>query len=145
MLGFSMIADSITLYVQDIDSAVLSKAAFNKIVKRAGRAKKKGANTFYYTIGTAKTTQLPDSLFDKIILISTFHEFTFMDEMMTDIYKKLKPNGKLYILESHCLSHKNYTADETIVMMKKYNFNLVKKDGKNINNSTGLFRMIYKK
>jgi ubiquinone/menaquinone biosynthesis C-methylase UbiE len=98
-------------------------------------------------IGTEKSSNLPDATFDKLFLSATFHEFTFMDEMIADISRKLKKNGKLYILESTCLNkaHKNYTADETTAIMKKHNFRLVKKDGKDLNGATGLYRMVYAK
>lgn len=145
MFGFTIVADSVTFYVQDIDTNALSQKNFDKIVKHCKKLKKPLTNKFHRCIGTVTQTNLPDNTFDKILLISTFHEFTFMDEMMIDIYKKLKPTGQLYILEVHCLSHKNYTADETITMMKKYNFSLVKKDGKDINNSSGLYRTIFSK
>ncbi|MBI2969095.1 MAG: methyltransferase domain-containing protein [Bacteroidetes bacterium] len=147
MYGFTIVTDSVTFYVQDIDSIALSQTNFDKVVKHCKKLKKPLTNKFYRCIGTAKQTNLPDNSFDKILLIMTFHEFTFMDEMMTDIYKKLKPAGQLYILETHCFTstHKNYTANETIEMMKKYNFSLLKKDGKDINNSSGLYRTVFKK
>ncbi len=144
--GFSILTDSIIFYAQDIDSINLTQKKIDKIIKRCEKHKKTITNTFHICIGTEKSTNLPDTTFDKIVLISTFHEFTFVDEMMTDIYRKLKPSGKLYILETRCLSHNNYkTADETITMMKKYNFHLVKKDGKDINNSEGLYRVVFNK
>jgi ubiquinone/menaquinone biosynthesis C-methylase UbiE len=144
--GFSILADNTTFYMQDIDTTVLNQKQFEKVIKRCKKFKNPLTNKFYLCIGTEKSTNLPANSFDKIILISTFHEFTHIDDMMTDIYSKLKPNGQLYILEAHCFSHKtNYTADETIAMMKKYNFALVKKDGKDLHRSTGLYRTIFKK
>lgn len=145
--GFSILTDSITFYVQDIDSIYLTQKNFDKVIKRCKKYKKPMTNKFHLCIGTMRATNLPDNTFDKILLISTFHEFTFMDEMMTDIYKKLKPTGQLYILETHCFSkgHNNYTIDETAVMMKTYDFHLVKKDGKDINNSSGLYRAVFSK
>lgn len=147
MYGFTIVTDSITIYVQDINTNVLSQTNFDKVIKHCKKLKKPLTNKFYRCIGTEKSTNLPDNTFDKILLILTFHELNFMDEMMSDIYKKLKPTGQLYILDTHCFSkgHKNYTADETIEMMKKYNFHLVKKDGKDINNSSGLYRTVFKK
>lgn len=145
--GFSILTDSITFYVQDIDTIHLTQKNFDKIVKGSKKYKEPLTNKFYLCYGTETATNLPDDSFDKILLISTFHEFTFMDEMLNDIYKKLKPAGQLYILETHCFtsSHKNYTADETTTIMKKHNFTLVKKDGKDIHNSSGLYRTVFKK
>lgn len=144
--GFSILTDSITFYAQDIDSINLTQKKFDKMIKHCTKYKKRLTNKFHLCIGTVKSTNLPDNTFDKILLISTIHEFTFMDEMMTDIYRKLKPSGQLYILETRCDSHQNYqTADEMTTMMKKYNFHLVKKDGKDINNSLGLYRTVFSK
>ena len=147
MYGFNIVADSVTFYVQDIDTNVLSTISFTKLIKHFQKLKKPQTNTFHRCIGTVSGTTLPDNSFDKIILVSAFHEFTFMYEMLTDIHKKLKPNGQLYILEAHCHApgHKNYTADQAIDLLKKHNFTLVKKDGRDINNSTGLYRTIFKK
>lgn len=110
LCGFSIVADSVTLYMQDIDTTILTEKRFNQAVKCCNKHKKPMANTFLRCIGTVKSTNLPDNTFDKIILIATFHEFVFFDEMMTDIYRKLKPDGQLYILEAHCFTqgHKNY-------------------------------------
>ena len=146
MCGFSMLADSMTLYMQDIDTNILSRKRFEHAIKHCHKFKSPMTNKFYRCIGTEKSTNLPDNTFDKIILISAFHEFTCISEMMNDIYGKLKTGGQLYILEAHCFSHKtNYTADETISMLKKYNFVLVKKDGKDLHGSSGLYRLIFKK
>lgn len=147
MPGFSIVTDGVTFYVQDIDSIALSQTNFNKVVKQCKKIKKQSTNKFYRCIGTFTQTNLPDNSFDKILLISTFHEFTFMDEMMIDIRNKLKSSGQLYILEAHCftLTHKNYTASETVEMMKKYSFVLVKNDGKDVNNSSGMYRTVFKK
>jgi ubiquinone/menaquinone biosynthesis C-methylase UbiE len=143
--GFSIVTDSNTFYIQDIDTNVLSQKNFIKIVKHCKKLKKPLTNKYYKCIGTEKQTNLPDNTFDKIILVAAFHEFTYKNEMMTDIYKKLKPTGQLYILEANCLSHKNYSADEIIGIIKKYNFSLVKKDVKVIKNCSGLYRIVFKK
>lgn len=145
--GLSLLTDSITFYVQDINAVRLTQKNVDKVMKRCKKFKTPITNTFHLQIGTEKATLLPDDTFDKIMLIATFHEFTYMDEMITDIKKKLKPNGKLYILESHCFSkqHINYTANETITLLKKHGFSLIKKDGKDLNNSSGLYRAVFGK
>lgn len=147
MCGFSLLADSVMFYVQDIDSTSLTQTKFDKIIKRNSKYRTSTTNQFQLCFGTVTQTNLPDNSFDKIILSATFHEFTFIEEMMTDIYNKLKPSGQLYILESHCgaETHKNYSAEETIGMLQKYHFSLVKKDGKDLNGSTGLYRLVFRK
>lgn len=145
--GLSILTDSITFYAQDINAISLNPKSFNKAIKHSYKYKKTLTNKFNLCIGTEKATNLPDGAFDKIFLSSTFHEFTFMDEMISDLKRKLKQNGKLYILESQCLnkSHKNYTADETTELMKKHNFHLVKREEKNLNGSAGLYKIVYAK
>lgn len=145
--GLSILADSITFYAQDINATSLNQKIFDKVIKHSDKYKRSLTNKFNLCVGTEKATHLPDGVFDKIFLSATFHELTFMDEMISDIGTKLKQNGKLYILESECLNkaHRNYTADETTAIMKKHNFRLLRKDGKNINGATGLYRAIYAK
>ncbi len=145
VVGLSLLTDSITFYAEDIDLIALNKKNFDKEIKKRKKYKKINTNTFEFVIGTEKFTNLPDQFFDKIILSATFHEFTYMDEMIEDMRKKLQPGGRIYILESICLSpdHKNYTAEQTIDIMKKHGFKLVKKDGKDLNESTGLYRVVF--
>lgn len=102
---------------------------------------------FQLCIGTEKSTNLPDATFDKIIMLSAFHEFTYMDEMITDISKILKPEGKIYIVDAFCSEngHVNYTSDEVILKMKKHGFTLEKLQGTNKSNSNGLYKAIFKK
>jgi ubiquinone/menaquinone biosynthesis C-methylase UbiE len=147
MPGFNFIADSVNFYFEDIDPAALNKKKFDKQVKQCVAAKPAASNRFYRFIGTTTATLLPENTFDKIILVCTFHEFSSMEEMMRDLSGKLKPGGKLYILETHCFNkaHLNYTAEQTIEILDKNGFSLEKKDGKDRNGSSGLYRAIFKK
>jgi ubiquinone/menaquinone biosynthesis C-methylase UbiE len=52
------------------------------------------------TLGNEKSTSLPGNTFDKVLIINSFHEFTFVPEMLSDIKTKLKPGGILYIDEA---------------------------------------------
>jgi ubiquinone/menaquinone biosynthesis C-methylase UbiE len=145
--GFSLFTDSLTFYLEDIDEKYLNQDNFNKVIKRCSKIKSPLTNKFQLSIGTEKSTNLPDNLFDKIVIVSTFHEFSYMDEMVADISKKLKPNGRIYILETHCLAkgHKYYSFEETVSIMKKYDFHLEKKDETNRNESDGLYKAIFDK
>ena len=145
--GLSILTDSITFYAEDIDAKSLNEKDLLKTVSKTGKYKKVQTNTFKLQIGTEKETLLPDSSCNKIILSSTFHEFTYMDDMINDLYNKLKPGGKLYILESKCYAktHKNYSAEETIAILNKHLLKLLQKDGKNLTGATGLFRLIVQK
>ncbi len=145
--GIGILCDSLTLYAQDINAKALNQENFDKVIKHCRKYKSPVTCKFNWCIGTEKASLLPDAAFDKIILSATFHEFYYMDDMIADIAKKLKQNGRLYILESHCggEGHKNYTADEASIILKKYHFSFVKKDGKDLNGSKGLYRLIFVK
>jgi ubiquinone/menaquinone biosynthesis C-methylase UbiE len=145
--GLSIMTDSMTFYVQDIDRVHLNEKKFQKLLSRAEKYKTPLTNKFQLCYGTVSESNLPDNSFDKIILISTFHEFTHMNEMIYDIYKKLKPNGQLYILDTHCFTptHKNYSSEDIVLILNKHKFHLLKQDGNDNRNSTGLYRLIFKK
>ncbi len=144
MAGLSILTDSITFYAEDIIAGNLSEKDLAKALSKTEKYKQIQTNTFKLQIGNEKETLLPDNTFDKIILSATFHELTYMDEMISNIYKKLKPGGQLYILESECLSktHKNYTSEQAFQIVQKHNFNFVKKDGKDINGAKDLYRLV---
>lgn len=146
--AFSLLFDSINYFVQDIDKNILTQDKLNKTVKHYSSLKGlPQTSKFQLYIGTEKSTNLPDATFDKMIMLSSFHEFTFMDEMIADISKKLKPDGKVYIVDAFCTEkgHVNYTSDEVILKMKKHGFTLDKLQGTNKNNSKGLYKAIFKK
>jgi ubiquinone/menaquinone biosynthesis C-methylase UbiE len=147
IVGLSLLTDSVTYYAQDIDPKVLTQNNFEKLIKKSKKYKDPNTCKFYLKLGTERASELPDNSFDKIILSATFHEFTYIDEMLTDIHKKLRAGGKLYVLESKCLSktHRNYSSDECIAFCTKHNFKFLKKDGKDLNGSTGLYRLIFEK
>jgi ubiquinone/menaquinone biosynthesis C-methylase UbiE len=145
--GLALLTDSVTFYAQDINSKSLNQKSFNKLLDKTRRHKNPLGSTFHLVVGTEKSSNLPSNTFDKIILSATFHEFTYMNEMLKDLYDKLKPGGKLYILESHCFNktHTNYSAEEATAMVEKHNYVLLKKDAKDLNGATGLYRLILAK
>ena len=128
--AFSILTDSITFYSQDINKKKLNQKAINKMVKHYTKVKGSPlTNTFKFVIGTEKQTNLPDGIFDKIIISSTFHEFKYYNEMVADFKKKLKPNGKVYILETHCYTkgHYNFTCEEVTEIMQNNGFRPIKR------------------
>lgn len=98
--AISVLVDSITFYIQDIDTNFLNQDQFTKVIDYYSNIKETPqTNRFEFVIGTEKTTELPEGLFDKIILQNTFHELKYKKDIINDIYTKLKPDGKLYITE----------------------------------------------
>jgi len=82
-------------------------------------------------LGDERSTPLPENTFDKILIINSFHEFTFQSEMLADIKKKLKAGGTLYIDEAlpkrqgqlHGICNKRMlTNEETIAILEKNGF-----------------------
>ena len=85
-------------------------------------------------LGNENSTSLPENNFDKIFIINSFHEFTFVAEMLADIKKKLKPGGILYIDEAlpirqgqlHGIcKHPMLTNEETIAVFTKNSFEYI--------------------
>lgn len=93
--------DSIHFYLEDIDTTHFNQRqvgfAWHYYDSLRGRPM-----TCPYTlvIGTERTTFLPQNTFDKILIINSLHEFSYMDEMLEDIKSKLKPDGILYVDEA---------------------------------------------
>lgn len=141
--GFGLLADSNTFYVQDIDTKVLNAENWNKVYKKFNKAGILSKHQFNLVIGDEKSTHLPDSSFDKIIMISSFHEFSFMDEMIVDIKSKLKKGGRVYILETKCLIHPYYAPEETIDRMNKHGFTMMQRIQGDRNGSDGLYILAF--
>lgn len=98
--AFSVLTDSVTYYVQDVDTHFLSHDQLDKVVKYFSSLRSTPqTNRFHMVIGTSKKTHLPDSTFDKIIIHNTFHEFMAPWRIVQDLKSKLKPNGKIYVYD----------------------------------------------
>jgi ubiquinone/menaquinone biosynthesis C-methylase UbiE len=143
--GFGLLVDSCTFYIQDIDHKVLNNANWNKLYKKYIKAGMSSKHQFNLVIGEEKRTNLPRAIFDKIIMSSSFHEFIYMNEMIEDIKTRLKPNGMVYILETHCLTegHTNYSENETKVIMANHGFELIGENHTQRNGSEGLYMLAF--
>jgi len=99
--AYAATTDSVTFYLKDIDSSKFKKNqvefAWNYFATLRDRPM---ACDYKMIIGDERSTSLPENTFDKILIINSFHEFTFQVEMLADIKKKLKPGGILYIDEA---------------------------------------------
>ena len=95
---YSMMADSITFYLQDINSVCLTPenltATVNRLYDAGGRT---CTAKFIPVIGTEKQTRLPRRFFDKIIIENTLHELTHPNDLLTSVRANLKPDGYLFI------------------------------------------------
>ena len=95
----SIFHDSITFYIQDIDSSVCNQKAINEVVAFYQNVKGKPfTNKFITVTGGDTVTNLPDDTFDKILMLWTYQYFKDPQAIMTDIRLKLKDNGLMYIV-----------------------------------------------
>ncbi len=99
--AYAATTDSITFYLEDIDTSKFKKEhadfAWSYYAQLRGRPM---TSNYKMIVGDERSTSLPENMFDKILIINSFHEFTFQTEMLDDIKKKLKPGGILYIDEA---------------------------------------------
>ncbi len=95
---YSMMADSLVFYLQDIDSTCLtSRRIKSTITLLYSAAHRTPTATFITTIGTEKGTKLPIAFFDKAIIENTLHELTYPKSLLQSIHTNLKKDGFLYI------------------------------------------------
>lgn len=95
---YSMMADSITFYLQDVNPVCLTPDNLTTTVSRLYDA---GGRTctakFIPVVGTERETRLPRRFFDKIIIENTLHELTHPNDLLTSVRANLKPEGYLFI------------------------------------------------
>ena len=60
--------------------------------------------------GDEKSVNLPENIFDKVLMVDVYHEFSYPKEMILSIKKALKPDGKIYLIE--------YRMEDTSVPIK---------------------------
>jgi len=92
--------DSLNFFLEDIDSTFLKNSRLQEALNEYSKEKENPITCSYnYTIGTEQSTLLPDTTFDKVLLIDTYHHLKNRDEMIRDLFRILKPGGKLIIHE----------------------------------------------
>jgi len=95
----SLFNDSLTFYIQDIDSSVCNPETVSGVVdfyqKVNGRP---FTNRFIVVIGTDTETNLPDNTFDKILMLWTYQYLKEPIKFMRDVRRKLKDGGLLYVI-----------------------------------------------
>lgn len=133
---FSLMADSLTIYLQDINPYWIEPEKLATMVryvyKQAGRTNHQF--TFIPVRGKQKETGLPKQFFDKIIVENSLHEFSCQPDMLQCIRENLKPNGQLFIWEAlakkpgkkHADCRKPmFTADSLIQLLTNNGFQFV--------------------
>lgn len=134
--ALSVLVDSVTFYIQDIDTNYANQKELDKVVSYYSKFRETlQTNSFHLIIGTMTKTNLPDGSFDKVILHNTFHELAYKKKILDDLSEKLKPGGKIIIQEGMSNNHKKVRlkgcnmkalkASEIIAYMKKNGFYLI--------------------
>lgn len=85
--------------------------------------------------GGSQSPNLPDASLDLAIMVDVYHELEFPMEMLQSIYKALKPNGRLLLLE--------YRAEDDSVPIKELHKMSVKQVNKEL--TANGFRLSEKK
>lgn len=115
----SMYNDSITFYIQDIDSSVCNQKTIDEVVDFYEKVNGTPfINRFIVINGTDSTTNLPDNTFDKILMLNTYQYIKKPKGFMLDVKEKLKNDGLLYIINPQS---EDYEYLNTI--RKKYGWN----------------------
>lgn len=92
----SKYCNDLTVYATDIDSAKITRLATQLTFLDLNDNR----DIKYITVlGNEKSTRLPGSKFDKVIIRNTFHHFSYPNEMLNDCKRILKKGGKLFIVD----------------------------------------------
>jgi len=95
----SILFDSLTFYIQDIDTSICNQLSVNKVVDFYRNLKKTPFTSKFIAVnGTDSTTNLPDNTFDKILMIYTYPYIKKPKLFILDVKKKLKNDGLFYVV-----------------------------------------------
>jgi SAM-dependent methyltransferase len=95
----SLFFDSLTFYIQDIDTSICNQSAVNKVADFYKNLKKEPFNNKFIAInGTDSTTNLPDNICDKILMLNTYQYIKKPKAFIQDVKKKLKNVGFFYVI-----------------------------------------------
>jgi SAM-dependent methyltransferase len=95
----SIFHDSLTFYIQDIDTSVCNQKAINEVVNFYQNVNGKPfTNKFIAIKGADNETNLPDDTFDIILMLWTYQYLKNPEGIMSDLRKKLKNDGLMYLI-----------------------------------------------
>ena len=152
----SLFFDSLTFYIQDIDTSICNKSAVNKVVDFYKNLKNKPFNNKFIAInGTDTTSNLPDNICNKILMVYTYQYIKKPKAFIQDVRKKLKNDGLFYVVNPQYGDYDNLDFQR-----KEYGWNAspleteisniiscgfeLSKISRNINNSDYPYIMVFK-
>ena len=135
-IWFASQVEGLTFYLQDIDPLNCNQEELDYGVKYYEKLLQKPiSGKFIPIVGTQSETNLPQNIFDKVLIINSLHEFETPELILQDINKILKPNGKLFIEEQLAkfsgeihegCGKRLLTQNELINLLNKSHFELKK-------------------
>jgi SAM-dependent methyltransferase len=104
----SLFLDSLTFYIQDIDTSICNQSAVNKVVDFYKNLKNKPFNNKFIAInGTDSTSNLPDNICDKILMLYTYQYIKKPKAFIQDVRKKIKNDGLFYVVNPQYVDYDN--------------------------------------
>jgi SAM-dependent methyltransferase len=95
----SVFNDSLTFYIQDIDTSVCNQRAVDRVVDFYKKIIIRPFTCRFFVVnGSDIESNLPDKTFDKILILYTYQYFKYPKIFITDLKQKLKPHGRLYLV-----------------------------------------------
>jgi protein-L-isoaspartate O-methyltransferase len=121
----SIFHDSLTFYIQDIDTMVCNQKAIDKVVSYYQDVNNKPfTNKFIAINGADNETNLPDNTFDKILMLWTYQYFKNPRAIMTDLRLKLKNDGLMYIINPNI----EYESSKQLTLEHGWNASPIEKE-----------------
>jgi ubiquinone/menaquinone biosynthesis C-methylase UbiE len=105
------------VYINEIDEEDLIK-----IRKRLERAH---LGNMSIVVGEANDTRLPEACCDAILLRLVYHHMSSPDEMRVSLYRALRPDGLLLVIEKEERDGHGIMADQLVAEMTADGFKLV--------------------
>lgn len=101
MAMFAVVHDSLTFYIEDIDTLCLNEREFAAVHSYHSQLNQAPLTCeFHLVVGTESATLLPEGIFDKVLVTASYHHFSDPAGMLADIRRKLKPGGRIYVIEN---------------------------------------------
>ena len=95
----SIYYDSLTFYIQDIDTSICNQLSVNEVVDFYQEVNGRPfTNKFIVVNGTDTDTNLPDSTFDKILMVRTYAYIKEPRTFIMDVRENLKDDGLFYVI-----------------------------------------------
>ncbi|MFN8393613.1 MAG: hypothetical protein U0176_02965 [Bacteroidia bacterium] len=101
MAMFAVLYDSLTFYVQDIDSLCLNEEEWAAVrTYHEGLKGRSLACDFHLVLGEPRASHLPEGAIDKLLVTASYHHFGDPQGMLADLRTKLRPGGRIYLIEN---------------------------------------------